>query len=364
MKPPRLALAVILVSAAAGQGPQNVLLVVNSQSEESRQIAEYYSRKRNIPQTNICVLRAPLDEEISRAAYDALVADPIVNCLKSKSLTEKILYIVTTLGVPLKIAGSRGLKGDSSSVDSELTLLYQRALGKKYDVAGSLPNPFFGQRYSAFSHARFQIYLVTRLAAFSVSDVKAMIDRALNARNRGVFVFDLRNDNDETGDDWLRDAAVMLPRERVVIDASSKVIQGAKEVIGYGSWGSNDDSRKKRFLNFGWLPGAIVTEYVSTNGRTFKPPPAELSIGPFANGFLNWGGTNQSLSADAVAEGATGVSGHVYEPFLGTCPRPDFLFPAYYGGRNLAESYYLSIPRLSWKNIVVGDPLCSLGPPR
>jgi len=42
---------------------------------------------------------------------------------------------------------------------------------------------------------------------------------------------------------------------------------------------------------------------------------------------------------------------------------PDILFPAYYKGRNLADSYYLSIPSLSWQNIVVGDPLCSLGKP-
>ena len=41
-------------------------------------------------------------------------------------------------------------------------------------------------------------------------------------------------------------------------------------------------------------------------------------------------------------------------------PHPDQLFPAYFHGRNLAESYYVSIPGLSWQNIVVGDPLCKL----
>jgi len=42
---------------------------------------------------------------------------------------------------------------------------------------------------------------------------------------------------------------------------------------------------------------------------------------------------------------------------------PDLLFAAYYSGRNLAESFYLAIRSLSWQNIVVGDPLCSLGSP-
>jgi hypothetical protein len=44
-------------------------------------------------------------------------------------------------------------------------------------------------------------------------------------------------------------------------------------------------------------------------------------------------------------------------------PHPQYLFPAYFSGRNLAESYYLSIPGLSWQNIVVGDPLCKIGKP-
>ena len=71
----------------------------------------------------------------------------------------------------------------------------------------------------------------------------------------------------------------------------------------------------------------------------------------------------QTLTADYILEGASGCSGHVYEPYLAATPHPQYLFPAYFSGRNLAESYYLSIPDLSWQNIVVGDPLCKIGKP-
>ncbi|MBC7926543.1 MAG: hypothetical protein H7039_12880, partial [Bryobacteraceae bacterium] len=71
----------------------------------------------------------------------------------------------------------------------------------------------------------------------------------------------------------------------------------------------------------------------------------------------------QTLLGDYLEEGASGGSGHVWEPYLAFTPRPDLLLPAWYSGRNLAESFYLSIQGLSWQNIVVGDPLCSLGPP-
>ena len=106
-----------------------------------------------------------------------------------------------------------------------------------------------------------------------------------------------------------------------------------------------------------------MTEYVSTNGRTFERPPEDWNISNWQSRELWFHGSPQTLTADYILEGATGASGHVHEPYLAMTPRPDLLLPAYYQGRNLAESYYLAIPRLSWQNIVVGDPLCSLGKP-
>ncbi len=50
------------------------------------------------------------------------------------------------------------------------------------------------------------------------------------------------------------------------------------------------------------------------------------------------------MTADYIHDGVTGASGHVYEPYLQFTPRPNILLPAYYHGRNLAESYYLAIP--------------------
>jgi uncharacterized protein (TIGR03790 family) len=137
-----------------------------------------------------------------------------------------------------------------------------------------------------------------------------------------------------------------------------------KQVIGFASWGSNDKSRKKRLLGFEWLPGAIATEYVSTDARTFAKPPDSWTWGSWADKRTWFAGSPQSLTADLIAEGATGASGHVDEPYLANTPRPDYLLPAYYSGRNLAESYYLAMPALSWQNIVIGDPLCAIGAPR
>jgi uncharacterized protein (TIGR03790 family) len=150
----------------------------------------------------------------------------------------------------------------------------------------------------------------------------------------------------------------------VVLEETTEPVYGQTDVIGYASWGSNDRHRERRFPGFHWLPGGIVTEYVSTDGRTFvKPPDSWKPSMDWIHPPAWFAGSPQSMLADYILEGASGASGHVYEPYLGMTPRPDLLLPGYYSGRNLAESYYLAIPGLSWQNIVAGDPLCSLGPP-
>jgi len=360
-----LGILVVAHQILAAQSVANVLLVVNDASRLSRDIGQYYVARRGVPPRNICHIRTAETEEIDRAQYDRQIASAIGACLTRNQLTEQILYIATTGGVPLKISGREpeGMNGDYASVDSELTLLYSDLKGKTHPIAGPLANPFFGKRDAKFTHPEFPMYLVTRLQAYDLEGVKAIIDRSLHAANQGKFVIDLKSPEPQEGDSWLRQAANLLPKDRVIFDDSAKVIYDQTGVIGYAGWGSNDTNRHRRFLGFHWLPGAVATEFVSTNGRTFKKPPDNWTIGPWTQKQLWFEGAPQTLSADYLLEGATAATGHVYEPYLAMTPHPEYLLPAYYSGRNLAESYYLSIRALSWQNIVIGDPLCSLGPP-
>ncbi len=349
-------------SALCAQDGQNVLLVVNHADNLSRRIADYYIPKRGIPFKNVCELDILSEkEEIDWDTYAEQVERPIAHCLSKAGLREQVLYIVTTMGVPLKVSGpGEGITAEYGAVDSELALLYSKMNGRRFPRAGPSPNPFYRQKDQPFTHARFPIYLVTRLAGYDFDDVKGIIDRSLAARNQGKFVFDLKSNDDAPGNSWLRTAALALPKERVVMDESNKVLTGQKDVIGYAGWGSNDPNRHQRNLGFEWLPGALVVEYVSTDGRTFRRPPVDWTIGTWKEAGGWFDGSPQTLTADYIHEGAAGCSGHVYEPYLEFNPRPDLLFPAYFHGRNLAESYYLAMPALSWQNIVVGDPLCKL----
>src|SRR6185312_7191706 len=190
----RLLLLLAALPPLYAQTGAQVLLVGNSKDAVSRQIVEYYRSRRSVPAANICWLSTSSNEEIEWVLYQHDIEGPVGDCLKKGNLREKILYIVTTLGVPLKIDGTAtAMMSSRSSVDSELTLLYSKLRGEKFQRAGTVTNPYFGARNEPLSHPRFPIYLVTRLAGYDFADVKGMIDHSLAAKNRGMFVIDAPN---------------------------------------------------------------------------------------------------------------------------------------------------------------------------
>ena len=153
-------IAVILAVAphASATTPERTLVVVNRGDRISEEIGEYYMHRRKIPADNLCRIRAPRTEQITRREYEAWVEPGVMDCLSKGDARERIDYIVTTKGVPLRINGA-----DNAAVDSELTLLYDKLNGKEHPLEGKVANPFFGQPSAAFDKARFSMYLVTRL---------------------------------------------------------------------------------------------------------------------------------------------------------------------------------------------------------
>src|SRR5579863_7587317 len=133
----------LAVISSLAQTPDQVLVVVNKQSPDSRVIGQYYMQQRKIPAGNLCLIDVPLDDDIDRDAYQSGVEAPIGKFLTQKNLTESILYIVTTKGVPLRVHGpGDGLSNTGASIDSELTLLYPRLHGVAIPLAGPAVNPF------------------------------------------------------------------------------------------------------------------------------------------------------------------------------------------------------------------------------
>jgi uncharacterized protein (TIGR03790 family) len=361
-------LAILLpVCQAQNAEARRVLLVVNEKSAISRRLGAFYQQWHWLAAGQVCRIATAEAEDATRAVYDKEIAGPVGRCLQRSGAVESTHYVVLTRGIPIRITAVPGVEQkrqttDVASVDSELALLYQKLHGVNYPLPGPRDNPFFGRKEEDFSHPAFALYLVTRLAGYSFEDARRAVERCRGARNIGKVVLDLKNDDDEDGNRWLRNAGIILPANRVILEETQAVVNFAQNVIGYGSWGSNDRQRRSRKSGMQWLPGSIASEFVSSNLRTLANPPTTWTLGDWSKPLSYFAGSPQSLSLDYIWEGASGVSGHVDEPFLTMTPRPEILFPAYLGGRNLAESYYLSMPALSWMTIIVGDPLCRLEP--
>jgi uncharacterized protein (TIGR03790 family) len=363
-------LCLVLSTESRAQDGTNVLVVVNQGAESGERIAEVYTRSRNIPPANVVHLTTAISEEIDRPQYEREIEIPIGAWIARQAAQDRILYIVLIKGIPLRIRGTTGPNGTVASVDSELTLLYRKLLGFVMPSPGRVNNPYFlGSRplsdARAFSHDAGDIYLVSRLDGFTTADVLALIERGAHPVREGEILLDERAHafSDTSGDTWLASAAQALESlgygNRVVLNADRQVLAGRRSVLGYYSWGSNDSAITRRSLDLGFVPGSLAGMFVSTDARTFREPEASWQIGSWADPKSFYAGSPQSLTGDMIRQGVTGVAGHVAEPFLGAAVKPQILFPAYLTGFNLIESFYLSMPFLSWQTVVVGDPLCA-----
>ena len=357
----------LLPIAAFGQTGDNVLVVVNEAVPASIEIGEYYAKRRSIPAMQLLKIRTSSADQVTRVEYDVTIQAPIGSWLSRNQAQDRILYIVLTKGVPLRIAGTGGRTGTVSSVDSELTLLYRRLAGQTVAPNGSTSNPYYlGEAAvsvaTRFSHAKYDIYLVTRLDGFSTADVKALIDRGLEPRTGGRIVLDQRASLNDKPNDWLADAAHKLETQghgqRVVLENTSRLADPEKDVLGYYSWGSNDPAITERDPGQQFAPGALAAMFVSSDARTFTEPPASWRPGGWQSRTAYYAASPQSLTGDLIRAGVTGVAGYVAEPYLDNSVRPDILFPAYMAGFTLAEAFYMALPSLSWQAVVVGDPLC------
>jgi len=362
-------LVLAFASPALAQSGANVLLVVNEQSADSGRIAEHYARVRGVPPDQILRLNVGVADEVERTVFEARIQAPIARWLQQHAAQDRILYIVLTKGIPLRIRGSADRDGTRASVDSELTLLYRRMTGADAPLAGRLANPYFLgakplEQAAAFGRKASDIYLVTRLDGYTVEDVIALIDRGAAPVQEGRILLDQQGGTaSQVGDAWLKLGADRLAAagfgSRVTLDSSPGVATGQKNLLGYYSWGPTYHGPTSRHQGLGFVPGAIAGSFVSTDARTFAEPPAAWPIGTWLDRATYYAGSPQSLTGDLIRDGVTGVAGNVAEPFLDAAVRPDILFPSYMSGFNLAESFYLAMPYLSWQSIVIGDPLAA-----
>ena len=324
-----------------------VVVVKNLNSADSVAIADYYALKRKLPVENVCAVRMTDVEECSHKEYEEQLKGPLKQFLAK--LNHPIDYIVLTKGIPIRI--HEGMSGGLSVDSLVVTMDKPEFPGFPGGVEpGDTGNPYF-QKAERFSHARFGIYLVTRLIGYTRADCLHLVDNSLAAKwRKGAFLLHTGPGHKDAGfrtinEGMHRANEILTSRHLTSILSTGDGFPGDhKDLMGYYSWGSNDLKFKKRAYNsLGFAPGGIAETAVSTSARTFADPKAP------------W----QSLIADLVAQGVTGCKGYVSEPGVMAMAHADILFDRYTAGFNLAESFYSASRRTHCKDMVIGDPICA-----
>ncbi len=343
----------------------DVLLIINSASDSSVIIGEYFADARGIPEERILRVEAPVNETINDTQFEELRAD-IEAGITARNLTDSINYLVTTKGFPLRVNRPTGdtsnavIAARRASVESELMLI----LGPLADSIGN--TSWFFHSYGLnnadrpFRRANEGFYLVTRLDAYTVDDVKRMIDNGgpnrLIDKDSVLFVLDREPGARDAAFDQSQVVAAQTLAARgwpVLLNSDTVYVTEQQNVLGYASWGSNDRFHRpfaeNARTNNTWSPGALAETFVSTSGRSFQPG---TSYG-------------QSLIADWIAEGVAGAKGYVFEPFTIALALPHVYLGRYTDetvdrAYNMAESFAMASRTLSWMEVVLGDPKTSI----
>jgi len=234
-----------------------------------------------------------------------------------------------------------------AAFDSELALLWWGA----YPRAGWQPNPL---RAGAQPGARpgANIVMVSRLDGPTAQRVHELIETSVAVEKTGLSgraVIDTQGIAEKAPnagpygefDEHLRRLAALLRKKSrldVVLDEKPEVLPpgSVNNVAIYAGWYS-------------------VSKYVP--GMQFSRGAVGFHIASFTMGSLHQpfdGDWSRSLLAD----GCVATMGPVSEPYLFAFPQPDDFFALLLTGKlTLAEAYWRTLPLVSWKMCLVGDPL-------
>jgi len=339
----------VLVAPALALEPGQVALVINRNVAKSRRLAEYYARQRHIPDGRIIALDLPAQDPLPYDQYDHQVVQTIQAFLKEHALDREVSCLVTFYGVPLKIAGrsNRPAADSTAAFDNELALLWW----PRYSRHSWQINPL--NLHVPAAHTP-PVLMVSRLDGPSEATVKSIIKTSIQVEEHGLkgqIVIDAggawKLDHDHKNDAYwkyertltnLADLLRARTQLTVLLDVKPELIAPgtAKDVALYCGW----YSLRKYVPSCHFSPGAVA----------FHVASAEL-VDLHARRESGW-------CRNLLKDGAVGTLGPVDEPYLGAFPRADEFFPLLLTGRlTLAETYWLTTTRTSWRVALVGDPL-------
>ena len=385
---------------ASALAPEEVLVLANRNAAKSKGLAVYYMAERGIPEKNLVLLFVTDKEHCSRDDFEKKVVPPVLRALDANP---DIRAIVTMYGVPLKITspGHTGeeqthldrlesekaqleelLSGDEADVGDEESLLKRKqklarlkktissrlrqldktasfdselmlVKAKEYPLNMWVPNPYYlGFAHRQPSVKKSEVIMVSRLDGADDRVVRRIIDDSIQAERDGLTgsaYFDARwayPGDKEMGGYGLYDRSIHRASQKVVEKTAMGVV--LNDTGGLFQKGESPDtalycgwySLAKYVDAFVWQKGSVGYHIASSECATLKNQNSRV-----------W-------CKKMLDNGVAATIGPVGEPYVQAFPLPEIFFDFLVEGYlTLAESYLVSLPYLSWKMVLVGDPL-------
>ena len=338
----------------AGGGPQNVLVVINTRSQDSIEVGEYYVQQRDIPAVNVLRLACPTDLDITYAVARSKILDPIRRYLEKAGIKDHIHYIVTTQGMPIRVdVGGAGGHFSKVSLQALIQVMDTNLPGRPQTKLPQIANPYF-TKGKAFRHEtpwgddNWNMYVVASLQAWTVEDCKALVDRSIasDAGPKGkLYIFQDASANASGRNAQYPQGMSQLSNrgfDAQHFESGTDKVMNQKGIMGYMCGGAYSKLSEKNLMTNEFAPGAMVD--------------ALQSFGAVPNNFDPDAKTSQFPITYFIKHGCTVVYGAVAEPYTSAFA-PATLFVPYVLGFSAGETMYMMFPLAYWMNMMVGDPL-------
>lgn len=174
----------VIVPLAAIPAPHRVLLVIDTNFQDSVSVGNYYREKRGIPRTNIVYIGVRDVDRFNNyyssstfVNFSNDVLGPILDAINNRGLSDTIDYIVLSFGIPVRMQRI----GASTTVSTASYIATWLNFSNNYDWSGSPPyttatNGSFSGTNIYPSGKRFR--LTAHLYGYRADEVNRAIDNA------------------------------------------------------------------------------------------------------------------------------------------------------------------------------------------
>jgi uncharacterized protein (TIGR03790 family) len=378
MKLPLLITLLFMLVGSLLANPAEVIVLANSSSPKSMELARYYLKQRGIPADNLIALPMSEKERINRSEYIDQIQTPLLDALRDKKFISqrpranifkgerrihwatsevRFRYLVSMFGVPVRINNTKSkplqalqnragytdqmFRRDGAAVDTELACL----LLEDYDRAGVHPNPYYDELVVNNPINGLFYIMATRLDGPTPQNVRDMIDQSIQHERYGLLggaYFDIKGAY-PLGNYWLIESCERFKRE------GFECYKNAND----NTWGPEFPMYKPA-VYLGWYAEHVNGPF-TVDGFKFQPGAIAYHLHSFSGMKLRT--DSEYWAGPLIARGATATMGCVDEPYLKQTPNLLIFSDRLLRGYNLADSMYMSMKALSWQMTLIGDPL-------